>query len=104
MGNGGNIYNSGEYFKHNPDWGRDDSLWKVKHMINVLPEDFLEKNFKGKEVNIADMGCGRGGVIGSFAAMLKKRGCSIGRCVGFDVSDTPLKMAKEEWKDVEFRK
>lgn len=104
MGEVNSIYTSGEYLKHNPEWGRDDSLWKVKHIFNVLPDNFIEENFKGREISIADIGCGRGGIIGYFTAMLKEKSCRVNRSVGFDISDIPLKMARDEWKDVEFRK
>ncbi len=96
------IYDSGEYLKNNPEWGRDDSLWKVKHIFNVLPHNFIEANFKRTGIKVADIGCGRGGIIGNFTEKLKEKGCRVSRSAGFDISDIPLKMARAEWKNIEF--
>lgn len=104
MGDVNNIYNSGEYLKHNPTWGRGDSLWKVKEIFKTLPEGFLGENFSTRDIKVADIGCGGGGVIGNFAQMLKEKGYNVGSAVGFDVTDTPLEMARKEWMDVEFVK
>lgn len=102
--NAKSLYTSGEYLSNNPTWGQDDSLWKVKNMFKTLPAGFIEENFKGREISVLDIGCGRGGIIGYFTAMLKEKGCLIGMAAGFDVSDIPLEMAREEWKGIEFRK
>lgn len=104
MGDTNNIYNSGEYLIHNPTWGREDSLWKVKEIFKTLPDGFLSGNFSATGIKVADIGCGGGGVIGNFARMLKEKGCTVDSAVGFDVTDTPLTAAKKEWKEIEFVK
>lgn len=96
------IYNSGEYFAHNPTWGREDSLWKVKQILKVIPKKFFVDNYKDKGIAVADIGCGGGGVIGNFVGILKERGYSIACAVGFDIGKIPVEMAKKEWKNVEF--
>lgn len=104
MSEANTIYGSGEYLSHNPTWGREDSYWKVKEVFKTIPDGFLEENIPVGGFSVADIGCGGGGVIGNFAQMLKEKGYNVGSAVGFDVTDTPLEMARKEWKGVEFVK
>jgi 2-polyprenyl-3-methyl-5-hydroxy-6-metoxy-1,4-benzoquinol methylase len=93
------IYNSGEYLKNNPTWGKEDSLWKVRQIFNVIPKNY----YTGKNgISIADIGCGAGGVIGNFVKILKEKGIAVDCAVGFDVADAPLEIARKDWEDIEF--
>lgn len=96
------IYNSGQYASYNPTWGREDSKWKTSQIFKALPKGFIEENFGATGIRVSEVGCGAGGMIGTFIETLKSSGINVSEAVGFDISDKPLRMAREEWGDIEF--
>jgi len=50
-------YRDGTYLTNNPDWDRQDCLWKAKLVKNVLEE------FKIEPKSVCEVGCGTGDVL-----------------------------------------
>jgi len=52
-----NQYRNGTYLTQNPDWDRQDCLWKARLVRNVLDE------FKIEPKSVCEVGCGTGDVL-----------------------------------------
>lgn len=52
-----NQYRDGKYLAHNPDWDRQDCLWKANLVKNVLDE------FKLEPKSVCEVGCGSGDIL-----------------------------------------
>ena len=52
-----NQYRDGTYLAHNPDWDRQDCLWKAKLVKNILDK------FKIEPKSVCEVGCGTGEVL-----------------------------------------
>lgn len=50
-------YIAGDYFRHNPSWGIEDSPWKASLVIKILNSNSIVP------VSICDIGCGAGKVL-----------------------------------------
>ncbi len=70
-----NRYRDGTYLSHNPDWDRQECLWKARFVRNILDE------FKIEPRSVCEVGCGTGDVL----VHLKK---FYPRCeyTGYDIS------------------
>lgn len=52
-----NQYQDGTYLAHNPDWDRQDCLWKARLIKNILDK------FKIEPKSVCDVGCGSGDLL-----------------------------------------
>ncbi len=93
------MYKSGEYLKNNPTWHREDAPWKVKKIIEILDEAFLQKLVP--EVDIVDIGCGTGDILHGVCRYLKKENVKA-VFSGFDLSDKVINSAKENFPEANF--
>lgn len=78
------MYTGGEYLKNNPSWHAEDAELKAEHIIEIL-----EKN-RINPASIGDVGCGTGGIL----SCIKKR-FPNSRCVGYDISEQAIEIAKQ---------
>lgn len=69
------IYQSGDYFRDNPDWDMADSPWKALQVVNALQRNNI------KPTNIAEVGCGAGKVLAELETHLPQTSL-----VGYDIS------------------
>lgn len=68
-------YTDGTYLKENPEWDRQDSVWKANLVLNLLGSHRIHPK------SVCELGCGTGDII----VHLKKSLTSTSIC-GFDVS------------------
>ena len=51
------IYHNGEYFKNNPTWHAEDSLWKTGQIIKIIDANRLHPD------TVCEVGCGAGEIL-----------------------------------------
>lgn len=79
--------NEEQYREKNLSWHREDSVWKAHQIGRVLANTTFVREFRGKPISVADVGCGVGGVIGSFPHEARRVGVDVGRACGFDIAE-----------------
>ena len=68
-------YLSNRYLESNPSWGREDSLWKARHVLAMLNKHRITPK------SLADVGCGAGLVLAELKAALSQTNMA-----GFDIA------------------
>lgn len=77
-------YTDGTYLTENPEWDRQDSLWKASKVLTLLATNQITP------ASICEVGCGAGDILVHLA-----KGLPNTRMTGFDISP----QASEFWKD-----
>ncbi len=80
------IYCNGEYLKHNPTWGAEDSAWKARHIAGIIDRNQL--SFQ----SVMEVGCGAGAILNALASIYEDEKCSFD---GYDISPQAIAMATE---------
>lgn len=70
------IYVDGGYLEHNPTWHEEHSLWKAKHIAEILTRNAVAP------ASLAEVGCGAGQILVELENALP----SLNRLVGYEVS------------------
>jgi len=78
------IYQDKQYYKYNPGWHKEDSLWKAQLVSKILKQNNISVN------NACEVGCGAGHVLINLHNILK-----LSYAVGYDIS----KDASVYWKE-----
>lgn len=86
-----NLYLSGGYAAHNPGWHIEDSPWKSRKIIEVIPDHIL--NTLPGSVCIVDVGCGAGEILKRTSEFLKIRGQRV-ESHGYDISHQAISRAR----------
>ena len=81
-----NIYLDGKYMEHNPSWHAEDSLWKARQIHSIIERNRLDYK------NIAEIGCGAGGVLSELSKLIVADGISFS---GYDISPQAIEMARK---------
>lgn len=92
-----NMYEDGEYLRNRPTWHEEDAPFKAKYIYELLKSNNVDFS------NIAEVGCGTGGVIRNLNKMLVD---NDKKWSGFDVSSQAISIAQESAQrdDIEFSK
>lgn len=94
-----NIYINGGYAKYNPSWHIEDSPWKARKIINVIPEAVLGK--LNSKLKIVDAGCGTGEILKLVSRRFRDNGLSVS-CDGYDISPSAIESAKKNFPEANF--
>ncbi len=78
------MYTTGEYFEKNPSWHQTDSAWKALKVKEILERNRIDFS------NIADLGCGAGGVLRSLCDVWP----ATLQAYGYDISPDAIQLAK----------
>lgn len=57
-------YQSGDYFKNNPDWDQDDSSWKAERILELIKDHDIQPR------DAVEVGCGAGRVLAELSRAL----------------------------------
>lgn len=80
-----NLYTSGEYFKKNPTFDKEDSPWKSKQLFELYKKQNIHEL-----KTISEVGCGSGEVLSNFSKYIKDDRIQY---FGFDISPQAIEMA-----------
>ncbi|MFC1667404.1 class I SAM-dependent methyltransferase [Candidatus Omnitrophota bacterium] len=99
MTNKKNLYTSGEYLKENPSWHLEDSPWKARKIIKVIPKDIFSKS--NSTMKIVDVGCGPGEILKLVCKYFRDNGFSAA-ADGYDISPAIIEAARKNFSEASF--
>jgi len=82
----GDIYTSGEYLEKTRTWHAEDSPWKAAQIIKLISSNSLHP------ANIAEIGCGAGGILGKLSENEYLRGVQF---KGYEISPQAIELSKK---------
>ena len=89
-----NIYESGEYLKHNTTWHAEDSPWKAGNILKMINKNHLKLN------SVCEIGCGAGEILNQLH---KKLDPNI-QYFGYDIAPQAIEIAQSrENNHVQFK-
>lgn len=88
-----------DYAAHNPSWHLEDSAWKARKILRVIPAEIIGS--LASPVMIVDIGCGAGRILKLVAGAFQEQGLEV-IAEGFDVSPVPLRAARGEYPGAQF--
>jgi glycosyltransferase involved in cell wall biosynthesis len=91
---------SDTYTRYNPTWHLEDSAWKARKIMELIPDNVI-RSLSG-QVLVVDIGCGAGGILKVLSDSFAQRGVKIS-AEGFDVSPIPLETARASCPAAQFR-
>lgn len=94
------IYNDGRYLQANPTWHSEDSQWKAQHLFSLLRRD-IPQAWRGREITIAEVGCGFGGVLAGLTSLLQDAGVKC-RARGYDIAKDAIAEASRRHDRIDF--
>ncbi|MCK5590399.1 MAG: glycosyltransferase, partial [Candidatus Pacebacteria bacterium] len=97
---GEGIYNSGEYAQKNPTWHEEDAPWKIKKIIKVIDDEFIDAI--DEDVQLIDVGCGTGQILKGIYQFLEMKNIKT-VAIGFDFSEEIIEKAKQNFPEGDFR-
>lgn len=80
-----NIYTDGTYYRNNPTWDVEDSVWKAELIFNLARKNRIEVS------EITDVGCGAGAILKELSGKMH----SVKAFKGFDISPDAIALAKK---------
>lgn len=81
------MYTNGCYRSLHPTWHLEDSVWKARQLLRIFPREFV-----GRSIGVADLGCGAGYVLSHFCKSLKELEIAeVKLADGYDISPDPLR-------------
>jgi len=94
-----NLYTGNEYLKYNPSWHLEDSPWKARKIIKIIPKEILHE--LSSPIKIVDIGCGAGEILKLVCKFFKANDFSV-IAEGYDISPSAIKIANKNFPEGNF--
>lgn len=91
-------YEAGEYWRRNPGFHREDSLFKARNVVNALESCDI-----GNNIRACDVGCGAGAVLHHVGRLLAERGIEVHEAHGYDDSEEAVAEANRLFPHIKYK-